>query len=234
MKIVIGIQARSTSTRLPGKSLKLLGGRPMISYSIDSAVRAAKFLNSGHHDVRCHVGLLVPYDDPIEKETWPCKVYTGPEHDVLTRFLLAAAQNEADYVVRLTGDCVLMQSHTISKMVNIATKNKLDYVSNVDIDMRTSADGLDCEVISAKALTWLNMNSNTPLEREHVTIKLRDKPVDGLRYGHLFYPLDQSHIKFSVDTQEEFDVVENELKKVRSKMELCRDKYGPSSVYIAG
>jgi spore coat polysaccharide biosynthesis protein SpsF len=230
-KVAICIQARSTSQRLPGKSLKLLDGKPLIQYAIDAAIRSSKYINGSRSEARCEVALLVPKGDQILTKTWPCVVIIGDERNVLERYVKACSQLSADYVVRITGDCCLLPSHVITKCINVAVNNQLDYVSNVDERFRTSVDGFDCEVISRRAMKWLAENAIHENELEHVTLALRTTKVKGFTYGCVIDSLDFSETKLSVDTQEDFDRIEQEIKKVKQKEEMARSYYGPRSVY---
>jgi len=155
----------------------------------------------------------------------------GPEHDVLTRYVTAAFQVDADYIVRVTGDCPLISSTSISKVVNTATKNGLDFVTNASPKYRTTPDGMDVEVLSKRALAWLHNNALSVEHREHVTKKLYEKKEPSLSYGFIINDFDLSHIKISIDTKEEFDNMVNEMNKVKEKINKITNEHGPRSVF---
>jgi spore coat polysaccharide biosynthesis protein SpsF len=153
--------------------------------------------------------MLIPFDDHELKTTYSYKydVFEGPEEDVLSRYYLAMEEYDADLIVRLTGDCVWITSNVISKCLREALKRDTDYCSNILV--RTFMEGLDVEVISRKALTYLNNNMSTPQEREHVTLGL----INDLKRGHIqdfkihtvISEYDMSEVKTSIDTPEDYE-----------------------------
>jgi glutamate-1-semialdehyde aminotransferase/spore coat polysaccharide biosynthesis protein SpsF (cytidylyltransferase family) len=161
------IQARMGSSRLPGKVLADLGGRPMLWHVVDR-VRGAKSLD---RVVIATTDRAV--DDPVaqfcEQEGVGC--FRGSEQDVLDRFYQAARANGADVVVRITADCPLIDPAVIDKVVARFELGDCDYVSNC---LRyTYPDGLDTEVFSFAALERAWREAEKPSEREHVTPYLR-------------------------------------------------------------
>jgi spore coat polysaccharide biosynthesis protein SpsF (cytidylyltransferase family) len=233
--VIIAIQARSNSTRLPGKIFLKLGGKEILQHVIDAAEESAIYTNqySFKNNFKVHTMLLVPTGDEIVKR-YKNKVliYEGPEQDVLTRFYEMNKEACADYVVRLTADCPLLPSYVISKHINIAVNSGYDYISNVDEEVRTSVDGHDVEVISNRALIWLNNNITEDSEREHVTLALRKRSVPFyFRIGHVIGHLHQPHIKLSIDTQEDYERIKKEYEDVRKCIDIAVKKHGEKCVY---
>lgn len=229
-KILIGIQARSTSSRLPGKSMMEIKGRKIIDYVLEACRESANYLTTdGRLNVEINLAALVPSGDPLAdyiKKTAPdYYVVQGPEHDVLKRYEYAVERYPADRIVRITGDCPFLKPAIISKAIRCAVLQNIDYVFNCDADGRTHLDGWDVEVISRKLLTYLFYNAKTPHEREHVSVLLREKPLKNATFLHLNGPVDQSHIKWSIDTQEDLDRTLAEMDKVDAKRDLLRKKY---------
>ena len=165
--IVAIVQARMSSSRLPGKSLAEICGRPML-WHVVNRVRHSRLVNK----------VVVattdkPSDDPIaalcQDENIPC--FRGSEDDVLDRFYRAAQMYSANVVVRVTADCPLIDPAVIDEVVSRFRDSGCDYVSNT---LRyTFPDGLDTEVFSFQALERAWQEAGKPSEREHVTPYLR-------------------------------------------------------------
>jgi spore coat polysaccharide biosynthesis protein SpsF (cytidylyltransferase family) len=135
------------------------------------------------------VAVLHPTDDAQLVTTFKqcgAMLIAGDEQDVLSRFVKAQELTNADYIVRLTSDCPLILDFIISKHINVAVLNDLDYVSNVDEQVRLVFDGMDCEILSKNALKWLDVNAKTKEHREHVTLALRQNHPKEIKFG-LFY-----------------------------------------------
>lgn len=232
--ILIGIQARSTSKRLPGKCFEMIGDRRLLDHVIDAAKSSAAYMNrhTNKNGVLVKVSLLIPFGDRIESEfKRSCHIVHGPEDDVLTRYKTAADVNEADFIVRVTGDCPLIPSFLISKIIKIGVMNKYDYVSNSDENSRTSLDGVDCEVMSKKLLDYLDENAKDPSDREHVTAMARREPPRWAKMGAVVGYFDQSGIKLSVDTKEDLERVRNEYESLSRRLNDAERRYGRGCIH---
>jgi glutamate-1-semialdehyde aminotransferase/spore coat polysaccharide biosynthesis protein SpsF (cytidylyltransferase family) len=168
MKTVAILQARMASTRLPGKVLADLGGKPVLSWVVRAA-RAAL----GVDDV-CVATSTSAADDAVA--AW-CKsngvfFHRGPESDVLDRYAGAARASGAQVIVRLTADCPLLDPAVIAQTVRLRAMTNADYASNVDPP--TWPDGLDCEVLTGEALFTAAAEATRPSDREHVTPFVRN------------------------------------------------------------
>lgn len=233
-KILIAIQARSTSTRLPGKVLKLIDGRTMLDHCCDAAKRSADYLNrfTFKTGIAVHCCLVVPNGDPIvEQFKHKILCVEGSEHDVLSRYMAAVEQTKPDYIVRITSDCPLIPPYIISKHIKLAVVNGYDYISNIDPRFRTALDGADCEVISSKLLTWANENAKPGREREHVTPLCRENPPRWARMAAVIGFFDESEVKLSVDTEEDLDTVRHNFERVKSKIRAAENAYGRENVH---
>ena len=204
MRVLIGVQARSSSTRLVGKSSMKLGDVAIVSRVMTGAYHASKWFK----DVDIDIVMLIPFDDPLREEyLWKAEIFEGPEQDVLTRYYAAMDYYEADYVVRLTGDCAWIQPRVIAKALRACIKNDSDYCSNVLV--RTYMEGLDVEVLSRPMMDWLENSARSEHDREHVTtfllnaIKENTLPVD-FKTHTIFDEYDNSAMKTSIDTPEEY------------------------------
>ena len=163
MTAIAIIQARMGSTRLPGKVLADLGGRPALAWT----VRAAAAVPGIERAVVATSESAA--DDAIaewcEGEGVPC--HRGPEDDVLARYHMAARAEGAEVIMRLTADCPLLDPSVCGEVLMLLEREGADYVSNVD--PRSWPDGLDCEVFTAAALNAAAGEAESPVEREHVT-----------------------------------------------------------------
>ena len=150
------------SSRLPRKVLAEVAGRPMLRLMLDRLARL---------DVDDLVVATsdLSADDAVAAVAMDVgvAVVRGPERDVLARFGLALEQHPADLVVRLTADCPLADPEVVAAAVALAVRTGADYTSNSLV--RTYPDGLDTEVIAARALRQANAEAVDPVEREHVT-----------------------------------------------------------------
>lgn len=238
-KVSIGIQARSTSERFPNKVTQMIGNRMVIEHVIDSCRSCADYINryTFTNNIVVDVFILIPEGDPLKQILSPMSdhIIEGDENDVLSRYVKMAKESEAEYVVRITADCPLLPHFMIYKGINVAIKNGLDYVSNVGDkteSMRTSIDGDDVEVMSARALEWADKNSHAKSQREHVTTALRE---DGapyfFRYGVLIGHKDHSNIKLSVDTEDDLKNIRTDFERIKNKIEAAKKKYGKNAVF---
>jgi len=200
MKIVALIQARMGSTRLPNKVMKPVGGVPMIelllsrlsaSKEIDQIVVATSTDNRNKPLVE-HVRYL----------GYSCE--QGSENDVLDRYVKSAGTHYADVVVRITGDCPLVDPELVDECIQGFKKEGVDYYSNTNPP--TYPDGLDIEVFSYKALVQSAQEAHTPFQREHVTPYFRESSlfsIASMQYGE-----DLSALRWTVDDPEDFLVIE--------------------------
>ena len=161
------IQARMGSSRLPGKSLAEIEGKPML-WRVVERVRLATLVD------RVVVATsMSPADDAIEAMCREGKVpcYRGSEHDVLDRYYQAARVEKAAQVVRITADCPLIDPEVIDRVIRRFQEGDVDYVSNAMV--RSFPDGLDTEIFSFSALELAWRGARKASEREHVTPYLR-------------------------------------------------------------
>lgn len=203
----MGIQARSTSSRFPGKILEKIGFKTVLAHVVDQAQRSCQHVNKYNKlPIDAQVMVLAPVGDDEVFKAANCKILQGDEFDVLSRYVSAKNLSGADFVVRLTSDCPLIMDFMITKHINVAVNNGYDYVSNVEESCRTIADGFDCEVMSARCIDWLNANAVGD-DREHVSTLLRKKRPAELSQGFIMTKLDTSHMKMSVDTPDDLEVI---------------------------
>lgn len=201
MKVVAIVQARMGSTRLPNKVMKLIGGVPMIELLLSRLSRAkeldqivvATSLDAKNEPLAAHV----------EKMGYLC--VRGDENDVLQRYLDAAHASDADVVVRVTGDCPLIDPILVDEVVSQFKLRQVDYLSNTLFP--TYPDGLDTEVFTLAALARAVRESQDPFDREHVTPYLRRPEL--FTTAGITSTEDFSGLRWTVDEAADFEVVSN-------------------------
>lgn len=233
-KILIAIQARSTSSRLPGKVLQLIDGKTMLDHVCDAAKRSADYLNrfTFKTGIAVHCCLVVPTGDPIVSQfRHKILVIEGSETDVLGRYMAAVDSQKPDWVVRITSDCPLIPPFIISKHIKLAVVNNYDYISNIDPRFRTALDGADCEVVSAKLMQWAHENAKPGPDREHVTPLCRSTPPRWAKCAAVIGFFDESEVKLSVDTSEDLEAVRHNFERVKDKIRQAEKAYGRENVH---
>jgi len=205
-----------TSTRLPGKVLADIDGRPALEGMLSRVRRAVR---AGHIVVATTVNAA---DDPVARlcEELGVIVHRGDEMDVLSRYIEAATAVDADIIVRLTGDCPMIDPDIIDQALQIYLEDSFDYVSNGI--QRTYPDGLDVEVFSRHSLEVAGREATHPFLREHVTPFIRGTcPQYGagdFRIGHCKFEADLSHIRWTLDTGKD-------LERIRRLVKMLPDSY---------
>lgn len=202
MRTVAIIQARAGSTRLRGKVLRELHGKPMLAHQIERVLRSK----------RIHAVVVATTakreDDPVAELAHSLGVSTfrGEEHDVLDRFYRAAKEHSAGIIVRLTGDCPLTDPEVIDQVLSHFEESEmpLDYTSTP----RNYPEGLDCEVFTFAALEAAWKDAVLPSEREHVTPFIKNHPEKFVCNAWVSGGRDNSSMHWSVDTKEDFHFVE--------------------------
>ena len=195
------LQARMSSSRLPGKVLKPLLGQPMILRQIERLRRCREL-------ERIVVATSQDPSDDILAETLAragLETVRGPLDDVLGRFVLAADQLQLEgEIVRLTADCPLADPGVIDACIALRREGGFDYASNGLV--RTYPRGLDVEVFTASALRRAGAEAISPYDREHVTPWLYREET-ALRLGKLVGSPDLSEFRWTVDLPADFDFV---------------------------
>ena len=202
MNVMAILQARTSSTRLPGKVLMELNGKPMIAWQIE---RIAK---SNRINQLVIATSTDQSDDALAAylESIGIEVYRGSLSNVHSRFFEVIKNFPAnDSVVRLTGDCPLLMPQLIDQIVDYFEENAYDYISNCLTP--TFPDGLDVEIFSRQSFFGLSKLSLSDKEKEHVTLKYRD-PSAGFRLGEIKCHQDLSAERWTVDYPEDFEFVE--------------------------
>lgn len=197
------VQARTGSTRLPGKVLKPLEAEPMVVRQLQRVARTGSLDH-----------IVVATSDSKEDDELAdllqargIDVVRGPLNDVLARFIVALDHHPAEVVVRVTADCPLISPKIIDQVVAQFHSSEADYVSNTMEP--TYPDGLDVEVVTADALRYVHEQTSDESEREHVTLGVYRR-LDRFVIENFRDPsgADLSDLRWTVDTADDFAFVE--------------------------
>lgn len=200
MNTIIIVQARMTSTRLPGKVLLPLAGVPMLTRLVQRLRRVQRA------DAIVIATTTNATDDAIAMlcNTLGVPCHRGSEHDVLSRYADAARLHGADVVVRITSDCPLIDPALIDRVIAAYQEGGSDYVSNMLPP--TWPYGMAVEVFSATALQQAHAGATQVAEREHVTPFIYGHP-ERYRLRNVASPVDLSQHRWTVDTPEDYELV---------------------------
>ena len=201
-RAVVVVQARLGSSRLPGKTLADIAGRPLLAHVVERAAAIPGIATV------VLATTLSPADDKLEAfaRISGIRWVRGSEDDVLDRFCLAAHAAQAEAVVRITADCPLLDPIVSGRVLAeyVARRPGVDYVSNVHPP--TYPDGLDTEVFSVEALEVAAREARRPSEREHVTPYLWGHP-ERFRLANIECEDDRSEYRWTVDTRADLEFV---------------------------
>jgi len=196
------IQARMSSTRLPGKVLKPLAGAPMILRQFERVQRSRRI------DRLIVAASEDASDDPLIDVLRAAGLdyFRGPLDDVLARYIGALdAFGPADEVVRLTGDCPLADWSLIDAVIQHRARTGADYVSNT-WGRRSFPKGLDAEVVRSEVLRQAALEARDPYEREHVTPFVYRRPerywIEGVSQA-----ADEGDVRWTVDVPDDLAFV---------------------------
>ena len=198
MTSAIILQARMTSTRLPGKVLRTAGGRTILEW----VVRGARMVPGDH--VVCVAIPEGEIHDPVAAEAHRLRtvVVRGAEHDVLDRFKVAAEAVGADEVMRVTTDCPMMDPSLCGEVLALRRAEGTDYACNNE--PFGYPHGLDCESFTAAVLERAALEANTSYDREHVTPWIKRDP--SVRRSYLLGPGDERiHWRWTIDHPEDLE-----------------------------
>ena len=217
MKIVATIEARMTSSRLPGKVLLPAAGKPMLQHLVER-LRAVPSL-----DAVVIATTINSTDDAIEDFAHEVGVgcYRGSEDDVMARVVGAAESAQADLVVEITGDCPIIDPQIVEQTIRMFQANTADYVSNAHL--RSYPDGMDIQVFPLQTLKDSAEKTCNPLDREHVTLHIRNHP-DQYSHLHLVAPpeLHWPDLGLTLDEEDDYEL----LKKIIEHFEPEKPMFG--------
>jgi spore coat polysaccharide biosynthesis protein SpsF len=202
MRVICFIEARMRSSRLPGKVLLPILGRPILELMIER-LRRARLID----DI-----VIATSDDPScdaiteLADRIGTRYFRGSEDDVLARVLGAARAFNADVIVETTGDCPLHDGPLIDKVVADFKLGGADFVSN--ILPYTTPRGTDVRVFKTEGLAEIERTSKDPADHEHVSLHYIEHP-EKYRRRNVVSELgdDASEFRITVDTREDFELV---------------------------
>jgi spore coat polysaccharide biosynthesis protein SpsF len=199
-KIIAIVQARLESTRLPGKTMMDIMGRPMLWHVINRLKQSRRLTDiviATTTNEKDKAIVRLARENSV-------KSYAGNEEDVLDRYYQAAIKFKTDVIVRLTADCPLIDPEIVDKVIEYFLSGNSDYVSNT---VKPSyPDGLDTEVFSFGSLQRAWEEAKLKSEREHVTAYLWKHP-ELFKIGNVKNDIDLSRFRWTVDIDEDLQFV---------------------------
>lgn len=209
-KISVIIQARMDSTRLPGKVLMSIEGKPMLWHIVER-LKVSQKIND--------IILAIPdtkNNDELENFARDnnMKYFRGSEGDVLSRYYGTARAFKCDVIVRITSDCPLVDFKIADKAVEGHLGSEADYTAN--ILKRTYPKGLDVEVLNFNALEKSFKEAKEQSYREHVTLYIRENP-EKFKRASLENKENFSHFRWTVDEKEDLEFIREIYKRLYKK-----------------
>lgn len=207
------IQARVSSTRMPGKVLSKIEGKPLLWHIIERVKKAKKIkkvilaTTNRKEDKKL---IAIAKEQSID-------FYAGSENDVLDRFYQAAKKNHADIIVRITSDDPFKDPKIIDSFIRYFLNNKIDYLSNTI--KPTYPEGLDVEIFNFKALekTWKEAEKMS--EREHVTPYIWKNPKK-FKIKNLLYKKNLSYLRWTIDYPKDLKFAKEIYKRIYHKKKI--------------
>lgn len=201
MNIVAIVQCRMGSARFPGKVMQKANDEHLIGLLL-------KRLSRSKTISKIVVATTNEIEDDILSEfvrSLGFDVYRGSKDDVLKRYYFAAKESKADIVVRITGDCPIIDPEIVDKVVEKYLSDGADYCSAMNFP-----DGLDTEVFSFSVLEKSYKEASTNHQKEHVTPYM--KTMSCFKRDYVWADADYSQIRWTVDEKEDLEVIENVVK----------------------
>ena len=202
-KIIAIVQARTGSTRFPNKVLKKIKDKTLIEilfHRLSLCRRINKIVlatTTKNEDI-----ILA---NLIEKVGFD--VYKGSERNVLSRYYNVAKKYKANHIIRITGDCPLLDPELVNDVITHHLESNADYTSNTDFP--TFPDGLDTEIFSYNALSHTYKNADSAYDKEHVTTFLKNSNL--FKCSSIRNEIDYSSERWTVDEPEDFEVIKRVL-----------------------
>jgi spore coat polysaccharide biosynthesis protein SpsF len=226
MKTIATIEARMNSSRLPGKVMLPILGKPALQLLVERLTRA-KSLDGIAIATTTH-----PADAVIERLAAKLGIgcFRGSEEDVLERVLLSAQSAQADVIVEITGDCPMLDPEMVDAVVESHRTGKYDYVSNVI--GRPLPLGLSVQAFATSVLAEVSQLTQDPADREHVSLYIYEHP-ERYRLHTVIMEEAEKHndIRVTLDTAEDYALIEAIFEALlptnpgftfRDVVELCR------------
>ena len=211
------IQARMGSSRLPGKVLMKLNEN---CSTLDFVLNQLSFSTLIDKIIIATTNLV--QDDIIEQtaKNLGIECFRGNSDDVLDRYYNCAKKFQMDNIVRITSDCPLIDPGIVDEVISKYKSGNYDYFTNTLI--RTYPIGTDVEIFSFEILEKTWQNATLPSEREHVTPFIRNKKMN-FRVGNLENKKKLDHVRWTLDRQEDLDLIREIISKIKKKPILMND-----------
>lgn len=202
------IQVRMTSTRLPGKVMLEINGKPLLAYMLER-LKFSKLIG------KVIIATTINYKDNVIVKF--CKkagidFYRGSENDVLDRYYNTAKEFCVKHIVRVSSDCPLIDPRVCDHIADVYFKSNVDFVHTGP----TFAEGVDCEIFSFNVLEKAWNEASLKSEREHLTLYIHNHP-ELFKKITLINETDDSKYRFTVDELEDFLVVKAILEALYRK-----------------
>ena len=204
-KIVATIEARMTSSRLPGKVLLDLAGKPALQQLVER-LRRSRYL-----DEVVVATTDRPTDDPVVElcRRIDCRVFRGSEDDVLVRVLGAAESVAGDLIVEITGDCPAVDWRHVDQLIETFFAGQYDYVANMAGPCPYPV-GFEVQVFPTEVLAEVNRLTQNPVDHEHVSLYIYSHPeryrIHYLEAGPALY---RPEIEVTLDTPEDYQLIQS-------------------------
>ena len=216
-KILAIVQARMGSTRLPGKMMKQINGKPMVFY-LPEQLKYSKLIDQ----VVIATSIQPENDEMFEYlKSSGVEVFRGPEDDVLKRFVMVAEKYKPDIIVRITGDEPLIDPCLVDKVIQEHIDSGADYTSTKEYKdgeyIRTVPMGLDSEVFSTQGLLKVDKIGTTDFDREHVTPYFYMHPNEFKVHVYKNKPDYKGKPVITVDNAEDFEFVKEVIETLYSE-----------------
>jgi spore coat polysaccharide biosynthesis protein SpsF len=211
------IQARMGSSRLPGKVLIKLNEKQS---TLDFILKQLSFSTLIDKTIIATTNLEEDFVIEQFAKNSGIECFRGDSDDVLDRYYNCAKKFQLDTIVRITSDCPLIDPQIIDQVIRKYQSDQYDYVTNTLI--RTYPIGTDVEIFSFRILEKAWKNATLPSEREHVTPFMRNKKPD-FRLANLENDKNLSHLRWTLDRQEDLDLIKKIIVKIDKNPILMND-----------
>ena len=195
------IQARMSSTRLPGKVMEKIYEEKRVIDSVVDQLKASKKIEKIIVVIPDQIEDDVTYNHLISKNI---STYRGSLNNVLDRYYQCANSNSSSIIIRITADCPLIDPQIVDKVITKFIENDFDYVGNTH--PRTFPYGTETEVFSFKALEKVWNETTDEFDQEHVTPYFYKNP-DKFKIGNLSQDFNQSNYRWTIDYPEDLEFV---------------------------
>ena len=222
-KIIVIVQSRTTSTRFPNKVLSKIG-KNTVTQLVFKRLKKSKLIND--------IVFTIPSNFRNNKlfqhlKKLDVNIFRGSENNVLDRYFRTATKFKASIIVRITGDCPLVDPELIDKMIHLFHKKKMDYLYTLP---KSFPDGFDVEIFSIQTLRKIKKKAKNKYDLEHVTSYIRKNPYY-FKIESLKYFKDFGFIKVSLDKKNDLSKIRRVFKSFKSNIYFTIDDIFKTNKY---